>query len=216
MSIQSTSLVIIGVLAVAGLAGYRYEEKVAKGQIASIQLGDAQAALSAAQQAAAIQKAQDDLSLKDAVSEASAQTRIVTRTQTIVKEVPANVTPVQDARTCVSYGLVRLHDAAALGVDPGTLPLPAGKSPDDCTSLKASDLATGIVGNYGVARQNAEQLDALIADERARAATYATGASGKTPGPSAQFRPSPSEKSPAAKARGLVLHRPSWLKLPHL
>lgn len=209
MSVQSTALVVILGLGVAGLAGLRLEEKIAKGQIASIQLGDARAKAEAVSEAAAIQKQQDDIALRDAVSEASAQQRIVTRTTTTVKEVPVYVTPAQDASSCVTYGLVRLHDAAALGVDPGTLPLPAGKLDSDCTALKASDLAAGIVSNYGVARQNAEQLNALIADEKARAATLPdTGARSATGHP--QASPSRLASSPGSHR----VFRWPWAKKP--
>lgn len=114
------------------------------------------------------QKAQSDLALKSAVTEASAQERIVTQTRTVIKEVPTYVTPAQDARGCVTYGLVRVLDAASQGVGPADLGLPAGQSDDACSPLKASDLAAGVAENFGIARQNAQQLDGLIADVRAR------------------------------------------------
>lgn len=80
----------------------------------------------------------------------------------VIKEVPKHVTPDTDRRTCVPYGFVRTLDAAVLGVRPGDLPLPAGKSDDDCAPIEASSLAAGIAENYGAARQNAVQLDALL------------------------------------------------------
>lgn len=203
MSIQSTSLVVILALGAASVYAAHVATEIGNGKLATVEAADATAQAAAVSKAAAIQKAQDALSLKDQAHESAAQVRIVTRTQTITKEVPTYVTVAQDARGCVTYGLVRLHDAAALGVDPSTLQLPAGKSDDDCTSLKASDLAAGIVSNYGVSHQNAEQLNALIADVKARAATYATGASGKTP----------ATPAPKRQSRRFL---PTWPKLPHL
>lgn len=96
------------------------------------------------------------------------QTKIVDHTVTLIKEVPKYVTVQQDARSCVSYGLVRLLDAASSGRDPADLELPAGQSNDACAPVEASALAASVVENYGIARQNAAQLDGLIADTRAR------------------------------------------------
>lgn len=122
------------------------------------------------------QKAQDAITLASALKEATAQTKIVTRTRTLTQEVPRYVTVQQDAVACISYGLVRVLDAAATGRDPSDLELPAGQSDDACTTLTASDLARGVIENYGVAQQNAEQLDALIADIRGRVAAGNAGA----------------------------------------
>lgn len=69
--------------------------------------------------------------------------------------------------TCVPFGLVRVLDAAALGLHPSALALPAGKSDADCTTIDYVALATNVIGNYGAARANAEQLNALIGSVRA-------------------------------------------------
>lgn len=118
--------------------------------------------------AVAKERAQAKSDLDAAVKEAQAQEKIVTRTQTIIKEVPRYVTASQDRGTCVTYGLVRVLDAAALGADPADLELPAGQSDDACAPVKASALAASVAENYGTARQNAQQLDALIEDTRSR------------------------------------------------
>ncbi len=118
--------------------------------------------------ARATERATAVLAQESALRAAAADQKIVYRTNTIIKEVPTHVTAQTDARVCVPVGLVRLLDAAALGVDPADLVLPAGQSDDTCSSVRASDLARSVVGNYGIARQNAEQLDQLIADIRER------------------------------------------------
>lgn len=118
----------------------------------------------AVQAAKDLQKKQDDVALTTAVHEATAQQKIVTQTVTIRQEVPKYVTRTltkHDSVACVSYGFVRVLDAAALGVDPADLPLPAGKSNDSCTALDPVALATAIADNYGITRQNAQQLDDL-------------------------------------------------------
>lgn len=71
---------------------------------------------------------------------------------------------------CVSWGMLRLHDAAVAGVDPGDLVPPPGEPTDACSSVKTSDFMATIVDNYAAARENAEQLDALEADINARVA----------------------------------------------
>lgn len=113
-----------------------------------------------------IQEQEADVSAAAAYREGQAQIQIVKVTTTLTKEVPIYVTQKQDAVACVSYGLVRVLDAAVLTAngtptDPAGLSLPTGVTDDTCTSLKASDLASAIIGNYGIAGANAEQLNAL-------------------------------------------------------
>lgn len=118
---------------------------------------------------ASVQSRMERQSTTAAVAEASAQERIVYRTNETIKEVPRYVTVVQD-RACIGYGLVRVLDAAAQGLSPESLQLPAGQSDDACSPVAPSALAMSVAGNYGIARQNAQQLDALSADIRAREA----------------------------------------------
>lgn len=130
----------------------------------------AKAQVAAVTQAAAAQKKLDAAGTKASTTDAVAQQQIVTRTVTLTKEVPVYVTRAQDQAAdapgarpgCVSYGVVRVLDAAVLGVSPSSLALPAGKSDDDCSPVDPSALAAGVAGNYGVAQQNAQQLNDLI------------------------------------------------------
>jgi hypothetical protein len=137
--------------------------RIDEATIAAMKLAEAQAQLAAANAAAAIQKKEDAVSLARAVSEARAQQKITTQTVTLTKEVPVYVSAKTDARTCVTYGLVRVLDAAATGRDPAELPLGAGESDESCASVAASSLARNVAENYGAARANAEQLNALEA-----------------------------------------------------
>lgn len=109
--------------------------------------------------AVAIKAAQDNVVLQNALKEAKAQTIIQTQIQTVIKEVPKYVKV--DDIGCITYGLVRVLDAAAIDADPGELPIPAGKSNDSCTGLTTVDLASHVAGNYGIARANAQQLNDL-------------------------------------------------------
>ena len=60
-------------------------------------------------------------------------------------------------------------DAASLGADPDALSLPAGQSDGACAPVAADVLAANVAANYGAARSNAEQLNALEAWIRAEA-----------------------------------------------
>lgn len=134
--------------------------------IAQIQLADSQAALAATQKAAALQKAQDDISLKAAVADAQSQAKIVTQTVTVTKEIPAHVS---DASHCITYGLVRVLNAAATGADPDAVPASPGQSDDACAPVSWRDFAGDIVADYEAGRQNAQQLDDLEDWVRAQA-----------------------------------------------
>jgi hypothetical protein len=165
----------------AGTAGYEAQHIRGNADLVKyqgLQLRDAKAVTSSLEaQAAALtavaaqQHALDQEVSQGAVSEATAQQKITVHTVTITKEVPIYVTPQIDTVVvpCIPYGLVRVLDAAALAtadnpVTPADLALPTGQSDDACTGIKASDLAASIAANYGIAKQNAEQLDALEAE----------------------------------------------------
>lgn len=168
MSAQGTLVSLALCLGVAGFGVYEYgswlEKQKAQAVLAATQAADAARAAQALKSLAA----QDKLSQDNAVAEAKGQARIVVQTQTLTKEVPTYVTVTQDRSDCVPWGVVRVLDAAVLGVDPAQLRLPAGATDDTCSPVKASDLARSVAGNYGTAAQNAEQLNALEADIAAR------------------------------------------------
>lgn len=92
------------------------------------------------------------------VAEADGQERIVTKFRNIIEEVPIYV---QDTSACITYGLIRLLDAAALGADPKDLLLPASEYNENCAPVKATDLAKSVVRNYEAAHANAQQLTSL-------------------------------------------------------
>lgn len=102
--------------------------------------------------------------------EQAAQTRIVYRTRTLEKEI---VTHVPTSVPCIPWGIVRLHDAAVLHQDPASLPTPAGQPDDACSDVAPRAFVDTVISNYGIADQNAEQLNALEKDvtDRAKAVT---------------------------------------------
>lgn len=116
------------------------------------------AAVKRAQAVAAVQAA---LNAKASAKEATAQARIVYLTKTLTKEVPGVITVQMDKSYPLSVGFVRLHDAAALGLDVSQVPAPAGQPDDAASSIASSVAAAAIIANYGEARADAERLTAL-------------------------------------------------------
>lgn len=83
------------------------------------------------------------------------------RTITLTKEVTKYVTAETDRAFPVPCGVVRLHDAAALGVAAADLGNPAGLADGDPCSVKASDLAATVIGNYGLYHEAEAQIAGL-------------------------------------------------------
>ena len=111
----------------------------------------------------------------DQTKELMAQNVVSDQTKTITKEITRYVPRPGPSVSvpCVSNGMLRVHDAAVLGVDPSTI-LPPAASPDDaCSTVAASDFMADVAANYGIARANAEQLNALEADIKSRSAAVA-------------------------------------------
>lgn len=120
-------------------------------KITDMKLIQSQAVVIAQDKAAHQQEAADEITRKQDVANAEAKQKIVYRTQTLIQKVPEYVTPQTDARFPLPCGFIRLHDAAANGLDVAAVPLPAGKSDADECPVAASTAASIIVGNYGLA-----------------------------------------------------------------
>jgi hypothetical protein len=181
----ATGVAAAALVGAASFTTYKLTHGLDTAAYGRLELADKTAQLAAASAAAAKQKALDDSGIHAAAADAQAQGLIVTRTVALTKEIPSDVTLTQDQAAvapgarpgCVSYGLVRVLDAAVLGVPAGSLALPAGKSDDDCSPVEPSALAASVAGNYGAAEQNAQQLNDLIATVAAQARIVATPAS---------------------------------------
>ena len=92
--------------------------------------------------------------------------KVVTVTKTITKEIPAHVPPDSACHT-PTYGLVRVLNAAATGASLGDQPAPAGQSDDACAPISWDQFAEALANDYGIGRQNNEQMNALQASVRA-------------------------------------------------
>ena len=107
----------------------------------------------------ALQRAQVSQAASAVEAKAQEHIRIVYRT--LRAEIPAYVTPETDRRFALPVGLVRLHDAAARGVEVSRVPDPAERPDGAASGVQPSDLADALVENYGACRADAEQLAAL-------------------------------------------------------
>lgn len=136
--------------------------KVDSARYKALELSYSQASLKAAQQAVKLAAAEAKLTHEHSAAESKAQSTISADTSERIREVPKYVTTYRD-RACVPYGLIRVLNASVYGVLPEDLHLPAGKSDDACAPVSAADFAGWIIDNFGRAKANAEQLDALNA-----------------------------------------------------
>jgi hypothetical protein len=132
----------------------------------------AKAALKAAQINAARIGVADKITADVGRKAEDRQVEIRTVTKTLIREVPIYVTAETDRSYPVPVGLVRLHDAAALGL-PAALPDPAGRADDAPSGVAASTLGETVADNYGTCRANAAQLDALEEWVRQQQAAWA-------------------------------------------
>ncbi len=92
--------------------------------------------------------------------------------QTLTKEIPAHVTPKDDAGCTLNLGAVRLLDDAARGLP--AVPDAAGGADDAPSGVALSTLVATDIGNDAAAVANAQQLSALQAWVRAQAAAFTT------------------------------------------
>ena len=105
-----------------------------------------------------------------AAAESFAQGKLQAETVTITQRIPVYV----HETSCpggLTVGLARVLRGAADGTDPGSLALAGGQSDDTCSDVTPAEVAGWFTAYAGAARQNSEQLDALIAAVKANDAT---------------------------------------------
>lgn len=173
--LSNWKLILGGLLAVAmSFATWRVTSWVYQGDIAKIERDQVVALDKARADAAAKQHDADLVSMKAGETQTVVQEKIVTKYIKIHDEVPIYV---KDTSTCITVGLVRLLDAAALTADPADLHLNTGESNDDCAGIGSVALARSVSDNYGLAQQNAAQLTGLQDWVRAEKAIIERGPS---------------------------------------
>jgi hypothetical protein len=159
-----------GMAAAVVFAGWMVVHTIQVGAVKNLKAQDAQVTAQAQAKGAQIDAAQSNIDAKSAEDSAAHQTHEAQAAAVVKQKVYIHVhDPVAPrAVGCVSVGLVRQHDAAALGVDPDTLPLPSGVSDDACSATTNIELAGAIADNYAAARANAAQLNDLIGNVRGK------------------------------------------------
>ena len=128
---------------VAGGIGMR---QIDNARYEALELQVSQAHEKALEQAVATQRAIDDRKLEQAQTETLNQATIAGQVRAQLREVQKHVQKRLGPRGCITYGFVRVLDAAALGVSPDSLPLPAGKSDDSCAPADPDALGRAISG----------------------------------------------------------------------
>lgn len=128
----------------------------------------AQAQTAAVAAALATERAQVALTQKNSAAAAAANAQIKVEYRDRIKEVTRYVSVQADAVGCIPWGAVRVLDAAAQRIRPESLSAPAGQSDDACSDLAPSAFTAAVLENYGIAYENADQLDRLIGDIRER------------------------------------------------
>jgi hypothetical protein len=132
-------------------SGMAVETKFKNAVIAGMERDQAKAVVAAYADAAKHQADADKITHDRDVANAAGHQKIVTVTQHIIQKVPTYVTPETDNRFPLPCGFVRLHDAAASGVEAAAVPIPANLADGQQCPVTASYAASIIAGNYGLA-----------------------------------------------------------------
>lgn len=171
LSLKLAAISAAAAFTLGAFGGGWLAHELAQGRAAKLEVTQQRAFNAAIAIARTAERAQAETDFKAGMGAFMRDQIIQKRTITLIQKVPTYVTQKQDV-ACVSYGLVRVLDAAVSGADPADLELPAGQSDDACSPVKPSDLARSVAGNYGVASQNAEQLNSLIVSVKERTDAY--------------------------------------------
>lgn len=154
---------VMGAFALGGAGAGYATYKIMDDKIARMELADQKALTDAVTIKGLMQHDADVAGQEAAVDLAKRQQALEDQGKQTIVRIPTYVTKLQDAHNCVTWGLVRVHDAAALGVDPSSLNLPSGVTNDTCSPFVSSQLAERITLNYTAALHDANQLDAVTA-----------------------------------------------------
>lgn len=151
----AAGVLLLGALTAAGTGLYRAGENAVQVKWDGEKLADADATLARIAGAQAI-------TFNAGLDAAKALDEIHVQVVTLIKEIPAHVSPAVDARYPLPVGLVRMWNASALGVDVSSVPLAPGQSDDSPSGTKASDLAGRFTEDNGNHRACVTTLKAVL------------------------------------------------------
>lgn len=164
LPVPTWAIKALGVLLVIVFIGFAVHEWKVAIQDAAVAKGD----VVAEHHARVVETGQANLSTASSTHEVTAQATIDAKARVIHDKVYIHVKDHLPPSGCITLGFLRALDAYGLGLDPADPSLSAGQSDDTCAPVSALGAAEQIGDRLTDARKNAEQLDALIADIKAR------------------------------------------------
>lgn len=164
-SLATTAIGAVVIAAVAAGGGAWTMHRFDEGKIEAMQLADAKAQNDALVRNGQIMQSAIANGFKIASAEVAREQKTQTVTNTIIREVPAHVTPEIDKRYPVPWSVVRLHDAAALGLSVADIAADRSGADDAASDVAASEISSRIAENYGACRLAYERVDALEQDD---------------------------------------------------
>ena len=163
------ALLLILMLGAAPVSGWAVH-KIDLASYEKLELKYAAASAEAVAVAKAEQARLDEIARQAAQQEAINQRALAESAQARLEEVQKHVARLSSDRAgkpgCITFGFIRVLDAAVHSVTASSLRLPTGGVDGACAGVDAATVARSIVRNYAAATANAEQLNALIAANR--------------------------------------------------
>ena len=162
LAIKAGMVVLVLGAAFSGGAysGYRWEHSA----VLKLQLADAKYVTAQVQAKADLDAKQAKIDTDAAVGAQKAFDDLHVHYITVTKEITSYVTPIQEARTCITVGLARSLRAAAEGPDAGAPALASGQSDDACSDATAAEVAGWFKAYAEISQHNAIQLNMLEAE----------------------------------------------------
>lgn len=134
--------------------------KVDNAAYEKLELSYKEAEIKVVKDALSEQQRLDEIKTQIALEANQKQQTINTQTRKQLDEISKHVKDTN--KYCITWGLVRVLDASILNREASSLPLPSGRLDASCSTFTSSELAKSIINNYGIAKNNANQLDYLI------------------------------------------------------
>lgn len=142
----------------AGFASGFLVHKLDNARLAALKEADAVAALHAVQRVSAIRQKQAAAAEAAALSAAKEEGKLEAERFRTPERI---VVHVQDRSRCITYGLVRVLNGAALGSGSDTGQIASGQPDDACAPVTWRSFAADIADDYVTSRENSAQLNAL-------------------------------------------------------
>lgn len=144
--------------------GIWLEHGLEQGVINGMKLADAKYVSDQITAVAKLQQGQDKITLDAAIGAQKAFDDLHVRYVTLTQEITPYVTPVQEAKSCLTVGLARSLRADADGSVDEVLQLAPGQSDDDCSDVTEAEVAGWFKAYAEASEHNAQQINLLEAE----------------------------------------------------